>query len=90
MKFLKRFAFILRFWKFIPFIFAFFKSKEVKLHYKLLCVLTILTYGFFPFDLIHDYIPVAGVIDDVVITAFVLERMIKIAPQSLKDKYKLT
>ena len=49
----------------------------------------ILTYVFFPFDLIPDYLSLLGIIDDIVIATFVLERFIKIAPESLKEKYNL-
>jgi uncharacterized membrane protein YkvA (DUF1232 family) len=85
----KRIKFILKFWKFIPFLKEFFFSKEVEVHKKALGVLFILTYAFFPFDLIPDFLSLIGVVDDVVIATFILERMIKMAPESLKHKYKL-
>jgi len=55
----------------------------------MLGTLLILTYAFFPFDLIPDYISFLGIVDDVVIATFVLDWMIKLAPESLKEKYKL-
>ncbi|MFD2807368.1 YkvA family protein [Litchfieldia salsa] len=81
--------FVFKFWKIIPFSKDFFLSKEVMTHHKALGALIILTYAFFPFDLIPDFFTFFGIIDDVVIATFVVERMVKIAPQSLKDKYKL-
>ncbi|MBO1510744.1 YkvA family protein [Metabacillus bambusae] len=88
-KYFKRIKFILKFWKFIPFLKEFFISKEVEVQKKAIGVLLILTYAFFPFDLIPDFLSLIGVVDDVVIATFVLERMIKMAPESLRDKYKL-
>ncbi|MDF0728135.1 DUF1232 domain-containing protein [Cytobacillus sp. S13-E01] len=89
MKFTKRIAFIFKFWRFLPFLKDFFLTTEVKIHKKVLGVLMILTYVFFPFDLIPDYLAFLGIIDDLVIATFVLERFIKIAPESLKEKYNL-
>jgi uncharacterized membrane protein YkvA (DUF1232 family) len=86
-RFLKRIRFILKFWKFIPFLKDFFISNQVALHKKGLAVLLILTYAFFPFDLIPDYLAFLGIVDDLVIAGFVLERMVKLAPDSLKEKH---
>lgn len=88
-KFTKRISFIFKFWRFLPFLKDFFLTTEVKIHKKVLGVLMILTYVFFPFDLIPDYLSFLGIIDDLVIATFVLERFIKIAPESLKEKYNL-
>lgn len=89
MKFLKRITFIFKFRRFVPFLKDFFLSNEVPIHKKALGVLFFLTYAFFPFDLIPDYLAFLGLIDDVVIASFVLERFVKIAPDSLKRKHKL-
>ncbi|KKI89906.1 membrane protein [Bacillus sp. SA1-12] len=88
-KFFKRIKFILKFWKFIPFLKEFFLSQEVVLHKKVLGILLLLTYAFFPFDLIPDFLSLLGIVDDVVIAGFILDGMIKMAPESLKDKYQL-
>ncbi len=88
-KFFKRLMFILRFWKFIPFLKDFFFSKEVKLSNKLIGTGLILLYAFFPFDLIPDFLAFFGVVDDIVIASFILERMIKLAPSTLKQKHNL-
>jgi uncharacterized membrane protein YkvA (DUF1232 family) len=88
-KFFKRIKFIFKFWKFIPFLKEFFFSTEVRVHKKMIGILLILAYAFFPFDLIPDFLSILGIVDDVVIATFVLERMIKMAPDSIKDKYRL-
>ncbi|WP_319941415.1 YkvA family protein [Metabacillus sediminilitoris] len=59
------------------------------MHKKAIGILFIIAYAFFPFDLIPDFLSLFGIVDDVVIATFVLERMIKMSPQFLKDKYKL-
>jgi uncharacterized membrane protein YkvA (DUF1232 family) len=89
MKFFKRLRFVLKFWKSIPFVVEFFFSREVEASKKVLSVLLILTYIFFPFDLIPDFIYLLGIFDDIVITGFIMERMVKWAPERLKDKYRL-
>lgn len=87
---MRRLKFIIKFWKFIPFSIDFFKSNDVQLHHKALGVLLILTYIAFPFDLIPDYLLLFGYVDDLVIATFVFERMLKLAPPALKNKYKLS
>lgn len=88
-KFLKRIKFIFKFWNSIPFIVDFFRTKEVDLYKKILSSLMILTYAFFPFDLIPDFISLFGIVDDIVVTSFIIERMVKWAPETLKNKYHL-
>jgi len=89
MKFFKRLRFVLKFWKSIPFVVEFFLSREVKVSKKVLSVLLILTYVFFPFDLIPDFIYLLGILDDIVITSFIMERMVKWAPEALTNKYRI-
>ncbi|RBW68796.1 YkvA family protein [Bacillus taeanensis] len=88
-KYFKRLKFIFKVKKFIPFLKEFFLSGEVLFQKKVISVFMILAYVFFPFDLIPDFLSFFGIIDDVVIATFLLERMIKMAPQSLKEKYAL-
>ncbi|PAD69717.1 hypothetical protein CHH83_06735 [Bacillus sp. 7586-K] len=89
-KFFKRIKFILTFWKFIPFLKEFFLSKEVPFRKKGISVILLLVYIFFPYDLIPDFLLVLGIFDDVVIATFILQRTIQMAPESLKEKYRLT
>jgi uncharacterized membrane protein YkvA (DUF1232 family) len=81
--------FVLKFWKSLPFIKDFFFSGEVESHKKALSLLLILTYAFFPFDLIPDFFYLFGIVDDVVIIGFIIERMVKWAPEALKKKHHL-
>lgn len=67
----------------------YFKSNEVQFYRKVLVLLLILAYFVFPFDLIPDYLVLYGILDDVVIATFILERIVKMAPKGLKDKYNL-
>jgi len=89
MKFFKRMRFVLKFWKSIPFVIEFFLAREVDTFKKVLSLLLILTYIFFPFDLIPDFVYLLGIFDDIVVTSFIIERMVKWAPETLKDKYHL-
>lgn len=88
-KFFARMKFILKFWKSLPFVKDFFLSKDVNRYKKVISILLIFAYAFFPFDLIPDFLFLLGILDDVVIAGFILERMVKWAPETLKDKYHL-
>ncbi|MBU8881208.1 DUF1232 domain-containing protein [Bacillus sp. FJAT-29790] len=89
MKFIKRLKFILKFWKFVPFMKEYFFSREVPMRRKLFPVLFGLAYFILPLDLIPDFITFFGVTDDIVVTSFILQQMVKMAPESLKEKYKM-
>ncbi|MFZ3589608.1 YkvA family protein [Bacillus sp. DJP31] len=88
-KVLSRLQFIFKFWRFIPFLGDYFLTNEVKLKNKLLYVLLITGYILFPFDLLPDFLAGIGVIDDVIVAGFFLDRLVKGAPTSLKEKHKL-
>ncbi|WP_226681731.1 YkvA family protein [Sutcliffiella horikoshii] len=89
LRFFRRLKFIFTFWRFIPFLIDYFRSGEVSVAKKLVGVVLLLAYLIFPFDFIPDYLLFFGVLDDVMVVTFVLERIVKLAPASLKEKYKL-
>lgn len=86
-KLIKRVRFILNIKRFLPFLFEFFSSKNVPLHHKLFSVVLLVGYMLFPFDAIPDFLTFFGILDDLTILTFVLQRIVKISPQDLKDKY---
>lgn len=88
-KLLKRIRFVVKFRKSIPFLKEFFLSKEVQFRKKLISILFIVAYVFFPFDLIPDFLSLLGIVDDVVIAGFILQQIVKLAPTTLKAKYGL-
>ncbi|GGJ90706.1 membrane protein [Lentibacillus kapialis] len=89
MKFLKRLGFLFKFHKSIPFITDFFRSTQVKRTTKFLYVVLIIGYIALPFDLIPDFLYIFGIIDDITVATFILQLMVKVAPQSLKEKHHL-
>ncbi|MFC0187484.1 YkvA family protein [Fictibacillus aquaticus] len=85
----KRLKFILKFWKFIPFLKDYFLSPKVSLPKKVAGLLLFAAYAVFPFDIIPDFLLFFGILDEVAVAAFILQRMIKNAPESLQKKYNL-
>ncbi|MEW9109687.1 YkvA family protein [Cytobacillus gottheilii] len=89
MRWMKRVKFIFKFWKFIPFLKEYFLSREVSMAKKVLPVAGVVAYILLPFDIIPDFLTIFGVTDDIVLTTFLLQQMVKMAPERLKEKYKV-
>lgn len=87
LKLYRRIKFILNIRKSIPFLMEFFKSKEVKQSRKIWSAVLFVGYLLFPFDIIPDIFGLIGFVDDAAILAFILQRIVEMAPQSLRDKY---
>lgn len=87
MKFFKRLKFILNIRRFIPFLYEFFRSKEVTLKQKLISISLVFVYWLFPFDLVPDFFAMFGILDDLTILTLILSHMVKIAPPELRQKY---
>ncbi|WP_010529374.1 YkvA family protein [Lentibacillus jeotgali] len=86
-RFLKRLGFLFKFHKSIPFIVDFFRSTQVKGITKFLYVGLIIGYIALPFDLIPDFLYIFGIVDDITVATFILQLMVKAAPESLKEKH---
>ncbi|GGM34196.1 membrane protein [Paraliobacillus quinghaiensis] len=90
MRFWRRFKFLFQFRKSIPFLKEYFLSKKVKGTTKVMAIGLIVLYAVFPFDLIPDFLMLIGVVDDVMIASLVLQQIVRLAPEELKEKYNLT
>ncbi|WP_071458686.1 YkvA family protein [Bacillus massilinigeriensis] len=88
-KLFKRLKFVLKFWRFLPFVKDFFLSKEVAANRKMISILLMVAYALFPFDIIPDFLAFFGVVDDIIVAGFILERMVKMAPEDLREKHGL-
>lgn len=88
-RFFNRIRFLFQFHKSIPFIKDFFTTNEVKHSTKILFAVLIIGYIALPFDLIPDFILLFGIVDDATIAIFLLQKMVKVAPESLKEKHNL-
>ncbi|RSD25508.1 YkvA family protein [Mesobacillus subterraneus] len=88
-KFFKRIRLIFKVKRFVPFLIEFFTSVRVPLKQKLISAGLIIGYFLLPFDLIPDFLTLIGIVDDVGILLIVLQQIIKLAPDDLKEKHKL-
>ncbi|ENH96375.1 hypothetical protein J416_11045 [Gracilibacillus halophilus YIM-C55.5] len=89
MRFWSRLKFIFQFRKSIPFLKDYFASREVTITAKVIAILLMIGYVVFPFDLIPDWLLAIGVLDDVMIVSLILQQMVKMAPERLREKHKL-
>ena len=89
MKLLKRFKFLVNFRKSVPFLVDFFRSKDVSIVKKVTSIGLILGYFILPFDLIPDVLVFFGIVDDVAVFAFMLQLIVKLAPEKLKKRYEI-
>ena len=87
MRFWKRLTFLFKFHKSVPFLKDYFLSKEVSFLKKIAILLLIVLYIVIPFDAIPDYWLLFGLIDDVVVVTLILQLVIKMAPNSIKEKH---
>lgn len=71
----------------IPAVFLCLKSKDTPLVAKLLAGLAI-AYALSPIDLIPDFIPVIGYLDDIIILPVLIALTIKLIPKDTFDKYR--
>ncbi|MGD6802867.1 DUF1232 domain-containing protein [Rossellomorea vietnamensis] len=88
-RFISRLKFLFNIRRSVPFLVAFFKSPSVKVWKKLLSVGLIFGYILLPFDLIPDWLVIFGIVDDIAVFTLILQQMIKMAPEELKNKYDI-
>ncbi|MFQ3545123.1 DUF1232 domain-containing protein [Halobacillus rhizosphaerae] len=88
-RFWKRVKFVFNIKKSIPFLVRFFQSKEVSRSKKWLSILLMFGYLLFPWDIIPDFLIFFGIVDDLAVFTFVLQLMVKMAPESLQEEYQL-
>lgn len=69
----------------IPAVFLALKQKETPFMAKLFATLTII-YALSPVDLIPDFIPVLGYLDDVIILPALISLTIKLIPDDIMEK----
>lgn len=72
----------------IPVVFLSLKDKETPLLAKLFALLTV-TYALSPIDLIPDFIPVLGYVDDIILLPIFIAIAIKLIPDEIWEKNKL-
>ncbi|RIW27189.1 DUF1232 domain-containing protein [Bacillus salacetis] len=86
-RFFSRMKFLFNIRRSVPFLVAFFKSPRVKVWKKLTSIGLIIGYILLPFDLIPDWLLIFGIVDDIAVFTLILQQIIKLAPDELKDKY---
>ena len=62
------------------------RDKRLPRRHKLL-VAALIPYLALPFDLIPDFVPVAGQLDDAVLVAFVLRRIVRANPDLIREHW---
>jgi uncharacterized membrane protein YkvA (DUF1232 family) len=62
------------------------RDQRLPRRHKLL-VAALIPYLALPFDLIPDFVPVAGQLDDAVLVAFVLRRIVRVNPDLIREHW---
>ncbi|MEL7605355.1 MAG: YkvA family protein [Sedimentibacter saalensis] len=72
----------------IPAVFLALKKKDTPWYAKVLAALTI-GYAFSPIDLIPDFIPVLGYLDDVIILPLMIAATVKMVPTEIFEQCRI-
>ena len=72
----------------IPTIYIALKKKETPVVAKILAIITV-CYALSPIDLIPDFIPVLGYLDDIILLPILIAITIKLIPQDIINKCRL-
>lgn len=81
-KFFNKVKFLFQIHKSLPLLFRFFTSKQISMKKRAFFFLAIVGYVVVPTDLIADFIPVIGLVDDVTILSFLVGNIQKQYEQS--------
>jgi uncharacterized membrane protein YkvA (DUF1232 family) len=71
----------------IPALYLCLKSKEVPVAAKVLAAITV-AYALSPIDLIPDFIPVLGYLDDIIILPVLIALTIRLIPRDTLEKFR--
>ena len=71
----------------IPAVFLALKAKETPILAKILAFLTVV-YALSPIDLVPDFIPVLGYLDDVIILPALVALTVKLIPKEIFEHYR--
>lgn len=71
----------------IPAVFLTLKAKETPILAKIVAFLTV-TYALSPIDLVPDFIPVLGYLDDVLILPALVALSVKLIPTDIFERYQ--
>lgn len=71
----------------IPAVFLALKAKETPLLAKIVAFLTV-AYALSPIDLVPDFIPVLGYLDDVILLPALVALTVKLIPKGVFDHYR--
>jgi uncharacterized membrane protein YkvA (DUF1232 family) len=88
-RFAKRVRFLFNFRRSVPFLVDFFRSRDVSLAKKGLSVGLVAFYFWLPMDVIPDVFLLLGIVDDLAVFTFILQLIIKMAPEELQKRYEL-
>lgn len=88
-RFWRRIKFLFNVRKSVPFIIRFFQSRQVSMKKKWISVLLLAAYLVFPWDLIPDVLVFFGIVDDLAVFTYILQWMVKMAPESLQDEFRV-
>lgn len=72
----------------IPTIYIALKKKETPIVAKILAIITV-CYALSPIDLIPDFIPILGYLDDIILLPILIAITIKLIPEDIINKCRL-
>jgi len=73
---------------YIPALFLAMKKKDTPLTAKILAAITV-GYALSPIDLIPDFVPVLGYLDDLIIVPFLIMLTVKLIPSEIVEECKV-